>query len=81
MSIETKSDGRELMVQYTCQRCRGKVVLPYDKVMHGEHYGYLRNSDLPDGWQPVGYNSILCARCYEEYKAFMNPIEKVEKHD
>lgn len=75
MPIETNSEGRELMVQFTCRRCKCKAILPYDEVMTGEHYGYLHNSKLPPGWDKIGYSSIVCEVCAKAYEEFMNPIQ------
>lgn len=78
MPINTRDEGRELMVQFTCRRCRNTVILPYDAVMTGEHYGYLRNSSLPHGWGKIGYSSIVCESCAKAYELFMNPTKTEE---
>lgn len=72
MALQIRSDGRELMVKFTCFRCKKSESLPYDAVMNGETYGYLHNSDLPEDWEKVGYGStILCPECSKQYKLFM----------
>lgn len=78
MPINTRDEGRELMVQFTCRRCRNTSILPYDAVMTGEHYGYLRNSSLPPGWGEIGYSSIVCETCAKAYELFMNPTKTEE---
>lgn len=68
---EFKSSGRELMIKFSCYRCDKIQYEPYSKVMTGEHYDYLSNSVLPDGWSKVGYSTILCPECTNAYKLFM----------
>ena len=79
MTIKTQEEGRELMIQFTCRRCKCTAIMPYNKVMTGEHYGYLRNSELPPGWGKIGYSSIVCEACAAAYKEFMNPVEVKEE--
>ena len=71
MAFEIRSQGRELSVKFTCSRCGITIHLPYDKVMIGEHYGYLHNSELPDGWEKEGYSRIFCSDCAAAFKKFM----------
>lgn len=72
MSIETRGSGRTLTVLFTCSRCGAETLLPYDDVMKGEHYGYLRNSELPRGWETIGYSfRLFCPKCVEGFNAFM----------
>jgi hypothetical protein len=78
MPIETRSEGRELMVQFTCRRCKNKALMPYDTVMTGEHYNYLHNSSLPPGWDKIGYSTIVCETCAKAYEMFMNPTKTEE---
>lgn len=68
--IETKKYGREVMVQFTCQRCRKTACLPYTEVMTGDHYGYLHNSKMPEGWSELYYQP-MCEDCTSAFKAFM----------
>lgn len=77
MIIQTYDEGRRLMVQFECRRCGCAEVRPYSEVMTGEHYGYLRNSELPKGWQKVDYCTLLCPKCYDEYAEFMNIKKQV----
>lgn len=79
MPIKTRSEGRELMVQFTCRRCKNTAIAPYDTVMTGEHYGYLHNSELPKDWGTIGYSSIACPECVEAFKQFMNPTLEVDE--
>ena len=69
--METKSCGRELSVKYTCARCRKYVYLPYDDVMKGDHYNYLHNSLLPEGWSKLDTFRIMCDECTDKFKKFM----------
>ena len=69
---ETSGAGRTVLVQFECGRCRRKQAEPYEKVMTGEHYGYLRNSKLPEGWKEIWFHKIVCKECYEAYEKFMS---------
>ena len=72
MGITTKECGRELMVQFTCSRCKETDILPYDAVMKGEYYKYLRNSLLPNGWEMHSYlGHLFCQKCNRAYRVFM----------
>lgn len=71
MPRDFRSQGRELTIKFTCSRCKRIEYLPYDKVMVGEHYDYLHNSKLPDGWATEGYVRIFCAECVDAFMKFM----------
>lgn len=68
--METKSNGRELMVKFTCRRCGKSECLPYDEVMTGEHCGYLHNSKLPEKWTTL-QSLPMCEFCTGAFKTFM----------
>lgn len=67
----SKEAGRELMVSFCCSRCGKKDVMPYDEAMPGEHYGYLHNSKIPEGWRECHSDLLFCPRCYAQYQQFM----------
>lgn len=73
MPIPRKSHGREVMVRFTCSRCGVKELASYDDVMREESWGNLHMSTLPNGWDNIGYSSIVCQDCAEAFKKFMNP--------
>lgn len=74
--IETKSRGRTLAILFACDRCKKQMVLPYSECMKGEHYDYLHNSALPDGWKDHGYGGpVLCDNCQCDYERFMEYTE------
>ena len=48
--MNTAEEGRELMIQFTCTRCKEKAIERFEDVMKGEHYNQLCHSQLPKGW-------------------------------
>ena len=70
--METKADWRELMVQFTCSRCKAQRIEKYADVMKSETYGFLRNSELPEGWDTIGYSRVVCGECKAAYDRFIN---------
>lgn len=79
--METKSEGRELMVEFTCRRCKRKKLERYEDVMKGETYGYLHASKLPEGWGTIGYSSIACQECVAAYERFLKMEERNDESD
>lgn len=74
-----KADGRELLVQFTCQRCKTTHIDPLEKHKDDdhEHYGHLKfGVKPPEGWAELLHGPLLCPGCVEAYKRFMNPIEE-----
>ena len=59
------------MIRFTCARCKAETIERFADVMKGDHYDYLRNSKLPKGWGAIGYFSIVCEKCANEYERFM----------
>ncbi len=77
--MTTCEDGRKLMIQFTCGRCKVTSFCSYDEMMDGETYGYLRNSKLPKGWGKISYSIIACPTCVKEFEKFMHPDRIEEK--
>ena len=71
MPREFMSCGRELTIRFQCARCKRTTVEPYREVMKGEHYDYLSNSSLPEGWANLDTFRILCDECIGKFKEFM----------
>ena len=77
--IQTKSDGRELAIVFTCTRCKAQKVVPYEECMKGENYGYLHNAELPEGWfDHSSFGPLLCYKCNLDYEEFMKNGEPAE---
>lgn len=70
---EYKADGRELMVRFTCQRCKDYVVEPLtENKIANDSYGWLHAIKKPEGWAELPYNQLLCPKCYKAYQDFMH---------
>ena len=69
-----KDDGRRLMVEFTCHRCKTTLIEelePLDKKA-GDHYGNLSSLGIPDGWCQWNYSGLmLCDGCTQKLKEFM----------
>jgi rubredoxin len=64
------------MVKFTCRRCGAAHIAPleeHDK--DRESYGYLYTLKPPKGWGELPYNVLLCPKCTDAYKKFMNNEE------
>lgn len=71
---EYSSDGRTLMVKFTCGRCRREQIdaLEDHKNDAPEGYGQLHDIKPPKGWKSLhGLGPLLCADCMRDYEAFM----------
>ena len=69
--MNTAEEGRELMIRFTCTRCKAEVIERFADVMKGEHYNQLCHSQLPKGWGTIGYSRIVCEACKDEFVKFM----------
>lgn len=66
------SDGRTLMVKFTCRRCGAEQTEPLkDCEKDPEHYGHLFRLTPPAGWKDLLHGPLLCADCYQKYLNFM----------
>lgn len=72
-----KSEGRTLMLKFTCCRCKKEHIDELEKCVQDDDYGYLHNTKLPEGWRSVGRfgNQLLCDECFPKYVAFLNNEE------
>lgn len=68
-----KDGGRELMIRYTCTRCKDYVVEPLTPEKVGnESYGHLYNIKEPEGWKELLHGPLLCPKCVKAYEDFMH---------
>lgn len=67
---EYERNGRRLMVEFTCRRCKGARVEPLEPLVDNEGYGYLHNINEPEGWTEL-CGILLCPTCTKELKEFM----------
>lgn len=74
MNIFSISDGgRDLMVRFTCCRCKKQEMLTWAQAMPESKEGYIRNSCLPGGWEHWAGLLLFCSNCRNEFKQFLNP--------
>lgn len=66
---EYERDGRRLMIEFTCRRCKGTRVEPLEPLMSNEGYGYLHNIKTPEGWEEI--YGLFCPTCVDEFKMFV----------
>lgn len=69
-----ETHGRRLMVEFTCYRCRTRVVRPLEECMKEETECYRDLYDLrpPEGWKDGGfYYPMFCPDCAKAYEQFM----------
>lgn len=67
--------GREVMVKFTCMRCKRVEMRPYNAVMTEGAQGNLHCSELPEGWTEYSMAGILCNRCSDKLKRFIGGEE------
>lgn len=67
--------GREVMVKFTCMRCKRVEMRPYNAVMTEGAQGNLHCSELPEGWTEYSMAGILCNRCSDKLKRFIGGVE------
>ena len=72
-----ESEGRKLLVLFTCQRCGATKTENLEDVdKDKESYGQLRSLNLPLGWHNLlGLGPLLCPKCSREYNDFMRMKE------
>lgn len=71
-----ESDGRTLMVKFTCTRCGLNLIAPLkEHDTDPESYGYLHHLKPSKGWGEIPYNVLLCPECIQAFQDFMNNKE------
>ena len=80
MQFHEYRDGRgsrELMVKFTCLRCKKELIEPLQIVdkRSNEVYGYLHNLKEPEGWYEAVHGPLFCPDCYKAYERFMKNEE------
>ena len=79
MNIFSVNDGgRDLMVRFTCCRCKRQEMLPWAHVMPEGKEGYIRNSLLPPHWEHWAGMLMFCPACRAEFREFLNPTMEQE---
>ncbi len=72
-----KGFGREIVVQFTCARCKKIVYTPLEKCTTSDYaVRYLSDLKAPKGWRDGGYYyPTFCPECAEKYDRFMKGAE------
>lgn len=68
------SDGRTLLVKFTCLRCGKEHIDPLEahKDDDPESYGHLHSIKPPKGWDNLLiHGPLLCPECLRAYALFM----------
>lgn len=72
MANIVQSDGRRLIIEFTCQRCG---IIEYGDYIDCTNYSpssNMRCSPVPEGWtDAVPGKPLLCKECSEQYNKFM----------
>ena len=76
MEIKTyQMNGRKLMVEFMCYRCKTTEIRPLEECMNeaSEYYRDLYDLHPPTGWEDGGfYYPMFCPECKKAYERFMN---------
>lgn len=80
MQLNEFSDSkgsRELMVKFTCRRCKKELIEPLQDVIKrsNEVYGHLHNLREPEGWYEALHGPLFCPDCYKAYERFLKNEE------
>lgn len=78
------SNGRTLMVRFTCARCGREQIdeLEAHKDDDRESYGRLYYIKPPKGWGNLHiHGPLLCDACMRAYEAFINNSKAEEKEN
>lgn len=68
-----ESNGRRLMVEFTCRRCKKTAVRPLKECLEEVDYNHLWDLRPPVGWEDGGfYYPLFCPDCSAAHKRFMN---------
>lgn len=66
-------NGRRLMVEFTCRRCKKTVVRSLEICLGEVDYNFLTDLRPPADWENGGfYYPLFCPDCSEAHKRFMN---------
>lgn len=68
-----EQNGRTLMVQFECRRCKKTALKSFEKCLFDTD-GYRNMTDFspPPGWRDGGfYYPLFCPECAEKYDRFM----------
>lgn len=75
MELKTyQINGRKLMVEFMCYRCKTTAIRPLKDCMEDCRDGYRDLYDLrpPKEWQDGGFHyPMFCPQCAKAYKEFM----------
>lgn len=65
--------GRDLMVRFTCCRCKKTELMTWTQAMPESKEGYIRHSYLPGGWEDWAGMLLFCPDCRKEFNLFLHP--------
>lgn len=72
--LECKGYGRELLIQFSCYRCKKTQIetLESASARSEDHYDYINHIRLPKGWSEERCNSVvLCDECTIKLQRFL----------
>lgn len=68
-----EENGRRLMVEFTCRRCKTTAIRPLENCMQEVDYNNLHDLRPPVDWEDGGfYYPLFCPACSTAHKRFMN---------
>lgn len=68
-----ESNGRRLMVEFTCRRCRTVSFRSLKECLDEVDCNFLTDLKPPKDWRNGGfYYPLFCKECAEAYDRFMN---------
>lgn len=68
-----EQNGRRLMVEFTCRRCKTTTTRPLQKCLSEVDYNFLTDLRPPSDWENGGfYYPFFCPACSAAHKRFMN---------
>ena len=71
-----EANGRRLMVEFQCRRCKISAIRPLEVCVKEVNYNNLWDLKPPEDWQNGGfYYPLFCPKCSEAHKRFMNMEE------
>lgn len=73
-----ESNGRRLMVQFVCRRCKTTAIRSLEECLSEVEYNFMTDLRPPRDWEDGGfYYPLFCPDCSAAHKRFMN-MEEVE---